>query len=197
MLLYYYKIKNKFMKKTYLGDHKKGEIEIKKENLIFENKYAKLFNDDVIFPSGANGKYLRFQWTQKYGVIIFPKTRNGDILLIKNFRHEKRGWSWEVPKGFGEISLLPLDCAKKELLEETGYISDDWSVFKKIKDTISNVYVYDAIINDKPQKHDIEVGEAIIEVKLFKKEELSDLLKNDLINDPMTIAFILKELNNI
>jgi 8-oxo-dGTP pyrophosphatase MutT (NUDIX family) len=182
---------------TYKGDHKKGEIEIKKENLVFENKFARLYNDDVIFPEGSLGKYLRFEWTQKYGVMIFPKNKNGEILLIKNFRHEKRGWSWEIPKGFGEEGMEPLDCAKKELLEETGYTSNDWRLFKEIKDMSSTVYIYEAILNDELNSQCIEAGEAISEVRFFKTSELEGLLKNDMVNDSITIAFIIKEMKNI
>jgi ADP-ribose pyrophosphatase len=180
--------------KIYTGDHKKGEIELKKENLIFKNKYAKLYNDDVIFPSGLKGQYLRFLWRVKYGVMIFPKNKSGDILLIKNFRHEKRCWSWEIPKGFGENNLEPLDCAKKELLEETGYSATQWEVFKEIKDHGSNVYVYTAVVDDEASECNIEDEEAIIEVRFFKKNELNILLKDSMVDDPMTIAFIIKSM---
>jgi len=79
----------------YKGDHLKGEIEIVQENEVFSNKYATLFDDDVIFPSGTKGKYLRFKWNAPYGVMVLPTDSDGNVLLIKNFRHENRSWSWE------------------------------------------------------------------------------------------------------
>lgn len=185
------------MSNTYLGDHKKGEIEIIKENLIFKNEYCEFYNDDVVFPSGIKGKYLRFKWSQDYGVMIFPKTKDGKILLIKNFRHEKRCWSWDIPKGFGINEISPLDCAKKGLSEETGYYTDNWSLFKIILEGHSNVHVYEAIIDPNIyKKENYDNGEAISDKRFFSKNELKDLLKSDLINDPMTLAFILKEMNN-
>jgi len=126
----------------YKGNYKKGEIEIVQENVEFRNKYATLYNDDVIFPSGINGKYLRFVWNAPYGVIVFPKDTKGRLLLVKNFRHENRAWSWEVPKGFGEANLAPLECGKKELFEETGCTGINWQLYKTIIEKQSKTYLF-------------------------------------------------------
>lgn len=131
----------------YKGNHLNGEIEIIKENIVFSNSFATLYNDDVKFPQGNKGKYLRFLWNSPYGVIIFPVDANGRILLIKNFRHENRAWSWEVPKGFGETELTPLNCAKKELMEEAGFEGSDWKLLKVIEASNSKTYIYNVVVN--------------------------------------------------
>lgn len=174
----------------YKGDHLKGEIEIVQENEVFSNKYATLFDDDVIFPSGTKGKYLRFKWNAPYGVMVLPTDSDGNVLLIKNFRHENRSWSWEIPKGFGEAHLTPLECAKKELLEETGCSGTNWELFKVLPDGNQGVHVYTVEVMDKTTIDNQEEFEAISEVKFFKRAELSTLLKNDLITDPMTMFFV-------
>ena len=104
----------------YLGNVKKGEIELTKENLIYENKYCKFYNDNVVFPSGVSGNYIRFLYNKPFSVAVLAMTTDNKIVLIKTFRHAQRGWGLEIPKGFGEIGEQPIETAKRELLEETG-----------------------------------------------------------------------------
>lgn len=105
---------------TYKGDRNAGEIEIIEEKVVFENRYAKVSNDDVIFPGGNRGTYLRVSMPTDRSVGVLPVTAEGKILLIRTFRHGARGWGYEIPKG---ESLAGEDCetaARRELLEETG-----------------------------------------------------------------------------
>lgn len=174
----------------YRGDHKKGEIEIEYENIVFENSYATLYNDTVIFPSGNKGAYLRFCWNAPYGVMIFARDKNQRLLLVRNFRHENRRWSWEIPKGFGEPELTPLACAQKELLEETGYEGENWQLLKTIDEKGSPTYLFTTELKSKKMESSQEISEAISEVKLFTRKEAKSLLFQDDVTDPMTMFYI-------
>ncbi|MBY6185152.1 NUDIX hydrolase [Marinobacter hydrocarbonoclasticus] len=178
----------------YKGNHKRGEIEIESERVVFENEYATLYNDDVIFPSGMKGKYLRFSWNAPYGVMIFPKDKVGRLLLVRNFRHENRCWSWEIPKGFGEKNLSPLECSKKELYEETGCRGKDWKLYKSIVDNQSKTYVFSVTVDEEASVLNQEDKEAISGVRFFDKNELNALLFSNDIIDPMTMFFISQNL---
>lgn len=178
------------------GNHKKGEIEIAQEIIEFENEYATLYNDDVIFPSGNRGKYLRFVWNAPYGVMIFAKDLAGKLLLVKNFRHENRCWSWEIPKGFGEKELTPLECSKKELFEETGCIGSNWKLYKKITEKQSNTYLFNVEVDARTSIRNQENKEAISDVRFFAAHELKELLLSKEIIDPMTMFFIAQNLSN-
>ena len=47
--------------------------------------------------------------------------------LIKQYRHPVRTYLWEIPAGLLDIpGESKLEAAKRELLEETGYIADEW-----------------------------------------------------------------------
>ena len=109
----------------YKGDHTKGEIEIIKENRVYENRFCEFFDDKVKFPSGAEGSFLRLAMKGKYSVAVLPITKDGKMVFIKTFRHSARGWGYEVPKGYGSETEKPEACAKRELLEETGLISNN------------------------------------------------------------------------
>lgn len=179
----------------YKGDHKQGEIELTQENLVFKNEYATLYNDDVIFPSGVSGKYLRFVWNAPYGVMIFPRDSEGKLLLVRNFRHENRGWFWEIPKGFGEPNLTPLECSKKELFEETGCLGSNWQLFKTITEKQSKTYIFEVIVESQTSTDNQENKEAISEVRFFERDELHALLLSDEVSDPMTMFCIAHSLS--
>lgn len=110
----------------YKGDHTKGEIEIIEENMVYQNKFCKFFDDKVKFPSGANGTFLRLAVGDNYSVAVLPVTKDGKMVFIKTFRHSARGWGYEVPKGYGSQHESPESCAKRELIEETGLTSDNF-----------------------------------------------------------------------
>ena len=103
------------------GNHCLGEIEILQENPVLTSPYARVWHDDVVFPSGAEGKYLRVTCGSGVSVGVLPITEDGRAVLIRNYRHGIRGWCVEVPKGGVEPGEDPEEAARRELLEETGY----------------------------------------------------------------------------
>jgi ADP-ribose pyrophosphatase YjhB (NUDIX family) len=173
--------------KVYKGSAAKGEIEIQEERVVFENQYATLNNDQVRFPCGKTGEYLRFRWNAPYGVMVFAKDETGGLLLIRNFRHETRAWHWEIPKGFGKEDIEPIDCAKAELREETGYVGKNWALFREFNHAGHITYLYQCEVTHQTGTEK-EHSEAIASSKLFTKEECRQMLMDDKqVTDPMTL----------
>ncbi len=57
-------------------------------------------------------------------VCIVPVLDDGRLLLIRNLRVATAGWLWEFPAGTLEPPEPPIDCAARELIEETGHRAD-------------------------------------------------------------------------
>jgi 8-oxo-dGTP pyrophosphatase MutT (NUDIX family) len=53
-----------------------------------------------------------------------PHFDNGDTVLVRQWRHAWNESSWEVPAGTFNAGEEPLDCARRELAEETGLRAD-------------------------------------------------------------------------
>jgi 8-oxo-dGTP pyrophosphatase MutT (NUDIX family) len=62
----------------------------------------------------------------EYGnwVTILPLTAQGQVVLIQQYRHGAQSVIWELPGGAAEVGESALETARRELLEETGFASD-------------------------------------------------------------------------
>ena len=74
----------------------------------------------------SNGKIIE-PLILEYGtwVTIVALTKQQEVLLIKQYRHGAQKIIWELPGGAVDEGEEPITAAKRELLEETGYSSDN------------------------------------------------------------------------
>ena len=54
-------------------------------------------------------------------VNVIPLTSQGEVVLIRQYRHGIQGLTLEIPGGIVEKGYTPEETAHKELYEETGY----------------------------------------------------------------------------
>ena len=62
---------------------------------------------------------------------IIALTPEDDIVLVEQYRAGVDEVTLEIPGGMVDEGESPLEAAKRELLEETGYSSDDWEMIGK------------------------------------------------------------------
>lgn len=53
-----------------------------------------------------------------------PEAEDPSVLLLEQYRYAAGGTIWEIPAGVLEPDEPPLECARRELLEETGAHAD-------------------------------------------------------------------------
>ena len=99
--------------------------------LKYENPWIKVSESAVINPSGRPGIYgvVNFKNTA-IGIVPVDSERN--TYLVGQFRYTLNEYSWEIPEGGGPAGEPPLETAKRELKEETGFTAENWSLVSKI-----------------------------------------------------------------
>lgn len=59
--------------------------------------------------------------------VMMPVDDQGRVLLVKQFRLPADDYMWELPAGRLDPGESPLDAARRELREETGYSAEKWT----------------------------------------------------------------------
>lgn len=79
--------------------------------------------DRVRYPDGSEGEQVLIHHPGAAAVVPVLSDAAGDdpqLLLIRQYRYATDGYLWEIPAGRLEPAEDPRDCARRELLEETG-----------------------------------------------------------------------------
>ena len=131
----------------------------------FECAVFRVRRDVVRWPNGTERPYY---YVEPHGAVwIVPVTPQGRVVLIRQFRYTVDEWCWEVPAGgFHDFDGAPLELAKKELLEEVGGTSDDWTYVGRFRpgvsmiDEICHVFLArDVQLGSSTQREDEEIIE--------------------------------------
>ncbi|GCD81980.1 ADP-ribose pyrophosphatase [Parageobacillus thermoglucosidasius] len=94
------------------------EKTIRKEK-IFSGKVVQLYVEDVQLPNGKTSK--REVIKHPGAVAIIPITKEGKLVLVRQYRKALERVLVEIPAGKLEKGEEPLATAHRELEEETGY----------------------------------------------------------------------------
>jgi ADP-ribose pyrophosphatase len=87
--------------------------------------WFRVFGDRVRLPGGKEiDRFLRIE-SRAYAV-IFALTDDERVLLVQGYKYGPDRVTAQLPAGYLEEDETPEGCARRELLEETGYIATDW-----------------------------------------------------------------------
>ncbi|MFD5267467.1 NUDIX hydrolase [Streptomyces sp. NPDC058335] len=94
-------------------------IRRKREVRAYANRFAEVFDDEVEFPDGTPGRYLRIvNRGDGPGVVVLP-VHGINVGLVQTYRYPVESWQWGLPRGFSH-NHDPLVTARTELHEEIG-----------------------------------------------------------------------------
>jgi len=91
---------------------------------VYRGRLLKVNEDEVSLPDGSSA--LREYVMHPGAAIILPLFDDGSVLLERQFRYPLGQHFYELPAGKLEPDEAPIETAKRELLEETGYAAAEW-----------------------------------------------------------------------
>jgi ADP-ribose pyrophosphatase len=97
---------------------------INRSATLHKGRVFSLINENYTLENGVTSEMDFIQHPGAAAMV--PLLNNREVVLIKQYRHAIREFIWEIPAGTLDAGESPLNCARRELVEETGYSADDW-----------------------------------------------------------------------
>lgn len=165
----------------------------KSSKIVYECSFMKLYEDEVILDNQNISQ--RVYVKHPGAAAILPITKDQKIILVNQYRYPIGQVNLEVPAGKkDDENEDSLECAHRELEEETGYISSDMIFFKRIFPCVgySNEYVDLFIAKncekiENPKLMDIDEN---IECVFFSLDEIKNLIQTNQIGDAKTLILL-------
>lgn len=122
---------------------------------------------------------------------IVALTKDRKVLMVSQYRHGSGEVSLEIPGGAVDPGEPPLEAAKRELREETGYESTRWHLLGSARPNpaiLSNrCHIYLALDAEKTAELDLDEAEEL-EVGLYNMEEIPEMIRDGKISHSLVIG---------
>lgn len=97
---------------------------VNRRSVIHRGRVFQLVRENVTLD---NGTTTDLDFIEHPGAAaIVALTGENDVVLVRQYRHALGQYIWEIPAGTLDPGEPVLDCARRELAEETGYAAAEW-----------------------------------------------------------------------
>lgn len=159
--------------------------------LKYTGTILKIYEDTVI----ANGHEAHWDFIHHDGAAaVVPVTDGGKILMVRQFRNALNRETLEIPAGKLDDPNEPkIECAYRELEEETGYRCDNLEYLMSMNTTVAfcdeaiDIFVARNLI---PSRQHLDEDE-IIYVEEWDLADLEEMIYTGKLTDAKTTAAIL------
>ncbi len=111
---------------------KRNEVKsarLESSKTVFRGRVFSVTHDKVVEPGGI--RVERDVVRHSGSAVIMPRDENGRILLVRQFRLPARRFLWELCAGRVDAGETPLQAARRELEEETGFSARRWKLIAR------------------------------------------------------------------
>jgi len=164
--------------------------------VVFSGSVFRVHRDIVIEPSGkrAERDIIRHNGSAVILAVDNSKSKKDPwIVMERQYRHAANQFLWELPAGKIDPGETPLEGAKRELAEETGYTAKKWWPLVEyfaspgFLGEAMKVFVAEGLQAGEARPEEDEA----IELRLVKLSEILKMIEKDAIRDGKTITGIL------
>jgi len=158
---------------------------------LHHGKVFQLMRENVTLPNGVT---IDLDIIRHPGAsATVPITDNNSVILIQQYRHAIGDFIWEIPAGTLDPHESPLECAKRELTEETGFSAEKWQKLGEITPvpgySDERIHVFLASqLSSATQNLD---KDEVLNVHARNLEDAIEMIMKGVIQDGKTIAGLL------
>ncbi len=180
---------------------KKGIYSVLKSEKIFSSNWFNLTHDiiqsDDERSSSSSKPFDYFFVDKKPTVFIIPATNDGKILLVNEYRYPINKNIWQLPAGMIDGNESPEGAGKRELKEETNYVSGEWENLGHfyVAPGHENTEIFIVFANNVTQSGEENPSAEEVDIKetrLFDQDEIKSMIKEGRIECGITIASLMK-----
>lgn len=164
-----------------------------KRELVYQGSILDIYSDSMELPDGTIEKWDYVEH-RKGAAAVVAVLEDGRILMVRQYRNALERYTLEIPAGARDAVTEPtIECASRELEEETGYRCEKLEFLISLKTTVAfcnelvDVYVARNLI---PSKQNLDAAEDI-ELQAYTLEELCQKIYEGEIQDGKTVAAIM------
>jgi ADP-ribose pyrophosphatase len=163
-------------------------VEALSTNVLHRYRIFAIVEQALRLPSGRT--VVRQVVQHPGAVVIMPQLADGRLVLIAQYRFAVGETLLEFPAGTLEPGEAPLECARRELIEETGYRADHWRALGIIypspgySDEQQHLFVASGLVPDPAAGDEDE----ILEVKRLTVQEVERAMADGALVDAKSIA---------
>jgi ADP-ribose pyrophosphatase len=172
---------------------KKWKIEDKK--LLKNLKIFDLFQYKLISPYSQDVKksFDFYVFESVDWINVLPITKSGKVLFVQQYRPGTDSITLELPGGMADKNEDPIDSAKRELFEETGFSKGTWSQLGVVNPNpaiLTNKCYTFLALNVEEVSIPQNAGSEFTEVKLINLEDLDKMVIEGKITHSLVINAI-------
>lgn len=166
------------------------EFEIVSRKEVFKTPYFSLVSK--VFSKGkVNDPYYAIA-TSDY-VSVLAVTKAEEFLLVRQYRPAVETFCLELPSGHVDAGETPLEAARRELLEETGYTSQEFVELGRLRPDIGRLsnHLWCFLARDVMPCPNPPAPEAGIERMICSRPEVLRMLAESKLDHALHIAVLM------
>lgn len=160
--------------------------------LKYKGAILDVYTDHMEF---ANGNKAEWDFIKHKGAAaVVPVTQEGKIIMVRQYRNALERYTLEIPAGaLDEADEPGIQCAGRELEEETGYRCENLEWLITIRTTVAfcNEKIDVFVAKDLIPSHQNLDEDEYIDLETYTVDELKEKIFAGEIEDSKTIASIL------
>ena len=160
---------------------------VHKTREVYKGRVFSFLTEDVTLPNNSRAEMAFVQHPGSTAIV--PLVDDNTVIMERQYRHPVRDYLFEIPAGTMDPGETALECARRELEEETGYVADDFielgitHILPAYSDELIHVYLARGLSLSKQRLDPDE----IINVVEYPLDEALKMIETEQITDALTI----------